>query len=86
VLTLTGTTGELRRGYHLIVRLGPWSVNGDRRLTAEPVGEVDAFWADHPAPAEVILDLGKSRWRWAITLETITPGVRGVLTGKPLIR
>lgn len=86
-MELRGQRGELRVGYVLAARLGPWLAQleaGSGEVTAS-VSTVDTYWITQ-TPMTLILWLGHARWEWSAVAVTIEGrSVRVATTGRPAI-
>ena len=84
-MTIVGTGGEVRVGYQLAARLGPWTIEvpspAAGRVTAE-LQTVDPWWITQPG-TELRLVTRNAEWVWT-TFDLIRPGVWRV-RGAPAI-
>lgn len=62
MLTARGGSGEVRKGYQVVARLGAWSLERDR--IDAPVSDVNEFWLSQGGPFHVRVNLGKLSWVW----------------------
>jgi len=62
-LRITGTAGELRKGYQVVARLGRWSMDQKDRCDAAIV-ELNTFWVDQPGSCALWLRMGTNFWVW----------------------
>ena len=63
----TGTSGEVRYGYQVALRLGSWVIEAERdrpvfNFTAS-IADTDEVWAMH-TPLDLVLALGPFEWIW----------------------
>ena len=59
----SGTSGEVRKGYQVAVRLGSWSLS-DGRLEAQ-ASEIQDVWLDMPGQVDLWLRMGRTFWVWS---------------------
>lgn len=66
-LAATGTSGELRHGYHVAARFGTWTLTVERGSASAIVSvsalEPDGFWFDQ-YPQSLKLQIGARLWVW----------------------
>lgn len=62
-IEVRGVSGEVRKGYRVVARLGAWHLDKERRLTATAV-DVDDFLVEEGGPYRVVLHVGPKQWVW----------------------
>lgn len=82
-LSMRGQVGELRCGYQVVARLGPWTSDGAR--VEAGVQAVDEFWLD--GRLSLWLTVGRKAWVWRdVQLQELGPPLVARVTGTPEVR
>lgn len=78
---IRGQAGELRHGYKVVARLGPWTLDGGRmHATAR---DVDEMWIDAPS-LELRLAVGRQDWIWrGVVVENHGAELAATINGSP---
>lgn len=84
-LKLRGQSGELRTGYLVAARLGPWEYEqtGDGWLVRAPVLSANDARLEAADTFTLLLDFPRSRQRWADVRATINDG-QALITGSSM--
>lgn len=67
-----GRSGELRKGYQIVARLGRWKIDRLSDVVNAEATDINRFWISDPH-LELRLKIGPRLWIWA-SVEVVTEG------------
>lgn len=83
---MRGVSGELKRAYLTVARLGSWTMDQSGRVEADVI-DMDEFYLDQPGTLKLALQMGRKVWVWP-DCEVVERGelLVAVAKGSPEVR